>query len=148
MQRQSVVVIGVAALVAVTLACGRTSNNPTSPSAAATAASNASSDGSTLKATAPVPQSPINDQRLEDSLPTFTASAAAAKFGGDVALQYRFQIFNPAGALVQDSGLVSGTSWKIPNELEFNSRHTWRVRAEYQGAAGPWSSTASFLSQE
>jgi hypothetical protein len=49
---------------------------------------------------------------------------------------------------VQDSGLMNGPSFKVTAVLDFKKRYTWHARAEYHGAVGPWSSTASFVSPE
>jgi hypothetical protein len=96
-----------------------------------------------LKATAPTAISPVNNQLLSAS--TLTATAATSQFGS-IALQYRFQIFNDAGTQVQDSGAVGGPVWKLAQGLTPNQRFTWKVRAEYQGAGGPWSAPATFNS--
>ena len=59
-------------------------------------------DGSTLKASAPLPQSPVGDARVDGSTAlTLTAGSASLTYGGSAALQYRFQLLNDAGALVQ-----------------------------------------------
>jgi hypothetical protein len=79
---------------------------------------------------------------------TLTTGAATLQFGGDTQLQYRFQVRNAAGATVADSGVMNGTTWTVPTELAGSQRHTWQVRAESQGAAGPWSSAASFISPD
>jgi hypothetical protein len=63
-------------------------------------------------------------------------------------LQYRFQVFNDADTLVVDSGLVADPSWTTPVALTPHSRHTWKVRAESQGWAGPWSGAASFVTPD
>src|SRR5262249_42309795 len=109
---------------------------------------NSAPDGSTLKATAPAPQSPINDQQLAVSQVVLVTGESTAQFAGGVPLQYRFQLFNGGGGLVQDSGPVGGTSWPVTAPLQGRQRYTWRTRAEYQGASGPWSSTASFIAAE
>jgi hypothetical protein len=70
------------------------------------------------------------------------------KFGEAATLQYRFEIFNEVGAKVQDSGLLSSPSFKVTNTLAFRKRHTWRVRAEFEGAVGPWSIAGSFVTAE
>jgi hypothetical protein len=150
-----------AALVALALACSGSSSSPTSPSITGSSGAGGVAGASTqatvspathgaepgtghaLKASAPVPQSPTNNQKPQVPL-TLVASAASASFA-DVPLQYRFQIFNEAGQLVVDSGLLPGPSFVTTSPLEGDKRHTWRARAEYQGAAGPWSETASFI---
>jgi len=142
-------VISAAAFVAMTMACSSSSEAPLAP-AAPSAGTSLPADGSTLKASAPTVQSPINDQRMADTTPpTLRAGASTLTYaGGAVPLQYRFQVFNSTGAMVVDSGLVGASAWTVSRDLEFNSRHTWRVRAEAAGNAGPWSATASFYTAE
>jgi len=136
-----------AAWLALAVACSRQSTTPVSPSATAAATANAAADGSTLKVSAPTPSSPINDQQLNDA-PTLVVNPATARFGTLPAVAYRFQVFNPAGAMVVDSGQVGGVSYRVTNTLDFRVRHTWRARAEYGNDVGPWSGTASFISSE
>jgi hypothetical protein len=135
-----------AATLAVALACTR-STTPTSPSADGTRGSDAAADGSTLKATAPNPLSPVNDESLNDA-PTLTATASTMKYSDPAALQYRFEVFNEVGARVQESGLLNTPAFRVTAPLAFRKRHTWRVRSEYQGAVGPWSAVASFVTAE
>ena len=121
-------------------ACGKSSPAPTSP-AGTGIIGEAAADGSTLKVTAPTPVSPINGQKPEEFL--LVVSNAATKFSAPVALTYRFEIYNGAGALVHTgfSGAGSGgtTSYAPDADLENEKPYQWRSRAEYQGAAGPWS---------
>lgn len=142
-------VTGIAALLALAIACSRQSSTPTSPTGAAAANAAAAADGSTLKVSAPTLSSPLNDAQQTDAA-TLVVSAVSVKFGATLpgALSYRFQVFNTAGTMVQDSGPVGAASWKITNQLEFKVRHTWRARAEYGNDAGPWSATGSFISSE
>jgi hypothetical protein len=130
--------------VAVALACSRQAATPTSPSGAAPAAADAAADGSTLKATAPVPTSPINGVQVSDQQPTLTVSPATTKVGAG-GLQYEFEVFNDSNAKVA-GGVVGGTSFTVPSPLDFGKRHTWRARATMQGAYGPWSTLAQFVS--
>jgi hypothetical protein len=134
---------GAASLLALALACSPHPAAPTSPASSPVASGDAD-EGVTLKASAPVPQSPINDVKIAEGTLTLTASAAAATFTS-APLQYRFQVLNDAGVLVQDSGLVASPSFTVTAVLDFEKRQTWRVRAEYQGAVGPWSAAASFI---
>jgi len=46
--------------------------------------------------------------------------------------------------LVVDSGPVAAPSYTVTTTLTPLTRYTWRVRAEYQGTAGLWSSSGSF----
>jgi hypothetical protein len=130
--------------VAVALACSRQAATPTSPSVAAPAAADAAADGSTLKATAPVPTSPINGVQVSDAQPTLTWSPSTTKVAAG-GLQYEFEVFNDANAKVS-GGVVGGTSVTVPTALDFGKRHTWHVRATMQGANGPWSTLAQFVS--
>jgi hypothetical protein len=142
------VAASLAVLLAAAVACGRSPAAPTSPGGAnVPVGADASADGATLKATPPVALSPVNDQQLNDS-PVLTASASSLKFSSAAALQYRFEVFNDAGAKVHDSGPQNVPSFRVTAPLAFRSRHLWRVRAEYQGAAGPWSEKGSFVTAE
>lgn len=143
MQRSKLAVTGLAALIALAIACSRQSATPTSPSS--TAAVSAAAEGDvTLKVTAPVPTSPVDGSTLGDGVvPTLTANAATGTFT-EVVLSYRFQVINDAGVVVQDSGLRPSPSFPVTVELDFEKRFTWRVRAELSGAFGPWSATSSF----
>jgi hypothetical protein len=148
MSRPRFVVIGIAAVLALSLACSRQNAAPTSPSSSGSSnAAGAAADGSTLKVTSPVPVSPVNDAQVND-LPTLTVTASTMKFTDPAPLQYRFEIFDEAGVKRQDSGLVNGPSFKVTATLSFRKRHTWRARAEREGAFGPWSTTGSFVSAE
>ena len=137
MARSILALVSAIALVTVSLSC--TNANTLTPAPGAQAFPDS------LKATAPATVSPVNDQFLSASTRTLTATAAVPQFEA-VALQYRFQIFNDAGSLVLDSGPVNSPVWKLTQDLTPNQRFTWKVRAEYQGTPGPWSTTAAFRS--
>jgi hypothetical protein len=132
----------VSALTAIVLACS--SANPATPVAPASAGPAAATDGSTLKASAPSVASPVNDQKLTSTTVVLTAGPSTPQFATGVPLQYRFQVMNAAGTVV-DQALVATTSWTVVAQLAPNARHTWRVRAEYLGEVGPWSVTQSFI---
>jgi len=132
--------LGVAALAAAA-AVNCSSSAPLSP--AETTAATATPDAP-LKATVPAVQSPINDVVTAALAPTPLVASAATPQYASVALQYRFQLFNDADALVVDSGLMSTPSYAVTVTLTPLKRYTWRVRAEYQGAAGAWSPAGSF----
>ena len=100
------------------------------------------------KLTAPAPQAPSNGQRINGLVASLNSTAATA----DVAtlnqnLQYRFQVFNDAGTLTLDSGLLSAPTWTTVT-LAPNKRYTWKVRAEAQGWVGPWSDTSTFTTPD
>lgn len=124
-------------------------STPTSP-AAASSATAAAADGSTLKVTAPTLQSPINGIRLDNLEPVFRVQNASARFGGTPeTMTYRFEVQTMAGAVVATSIQVpSGattTSWEIPAEQTLNTRYRWRARAEVGAWRGPWSSFGEYL---
>lgn len=127
------------------VACGKSSPTPTSPTSLAGIVGEAAADGSTLKVTAPTPVSPVNGQQPTDLI--LVVNNAAAKFTTPVALTYRFEIHDAAGTLINagTTGAGSGTTSFAPEaELEEGKQYKWRARAEYQGAFGPWSSDATF----
>ena len=149
MYRRNTWITAAAGALALTIACGRTPNTPVAPTGATSADTSAAADGSTLKATQPVAESPINGTQPEGTL-VLTAKAAKGKFT-DLSLSHRFEIYNEAKAKVCDSGLVSDSnptvSFTVTScPLAFDAPHTWRVRAEFEGAVGPWSADASFRS--
>ena len=148
-------------LLGMSIACSD-SSTPTAPPAGAAAGSigaMSSPNGSglhpagtasltdpvTLKVTAPVAQSPVNDAKPQTSPVTLVASASTGKFATPTTLQYRFLVIGPTGAVVQDSGLQPKPSFDISASLELDKRHTWVVRAEANGSVGPWSTAASFI---
>ena len=145
MPRSTVALMGVVTLTALALGCTSGSKNtlaPTPPDAAMSAP-----DGSTLKVTAPVPTSPIDGAKPSNATFNLVATDARPTFGSSVPLQYRFQILTPAGSVVPggDSGPVNGPSWTYSAfNLTANATYNWRVRAEFDGAAGPWSRPAVF----
>ena len=147
MLRSRVVVFVCTLAAAFAVACGRESATPVSPGAATAGDLDAAADGSTLKATAPTPLSPVGDQQISDG-PTLTASNSTLKFGGTGTLQYRFEVKNDAGTVIQTSPLQPTPTFRVTASLEFRKRHTWRARAEMDGTVGPWSAAASFISPE
>ena len=86
---RKVLLCAATATFALALACGKSSQTPTSPSSASSSEGGAAPDGSTLKATAPSPVSPVNGAQ-PDAL-VLVAAKARMKFA-DAALSYQFQI--------------------------------------------------------
>jgi len=139
----------VAALVALPVACSSGSPSPTSPTTASGMGSPGAfgPDNSTLKVSAPTPTSPIDDVEIEEYKPEMTATNAEGQYINAGDLQYRFQVYDQDDNFIFD-GLVAGgdgqTSATTEEELVEDRRYTWRVRAEYGGFVGPWSTTAMF----
>src|SRR3954469_10248585 len=96
--KRNLVLFGVSAIVAATLACS--SANPATPVAPASSGPAAAADGSTLKASAPALQSPVNGVKLTSSTVVLVAGPAATPFISGVPLQYRFQVMNGGGTIV------------------------------------------------
>ena len=135
------------------VACSKSSPNLTSPSAARPGTANVAADGSTLKVTAPTPQSPINNQAITTGNDiTLVVTNASASFTTPVALAYRFEVYDASGNRVYSSSLIAGGSAGTTSHLlsdsaalEGDQRYAWRARAEFEGETGPWSSSASFI---
>src|ERR1700704_2942879 len=98
MKQKDLVLFGVSALIATALACS--SANPATPVAPAASGPMAAADGSTLKASSPSVQSPINGQKLTTSTVVLNAGPSTTTFAAGVPLQYRFQVMNSAGTIV------------------------------------------------
>lgn len=132
-------------------ACSKSSRGPAAPTSGGDFRGEAAADGSTLKATAPAPQSPINNQQPADSPAVLTIANATAKFAGAVSFNYRFEVYDTAtGTLVARSPLVPGggttTSWPVSVDLEGDRNYSWQARAEYQDAVGSFfTPRATFL---
>ncbi len=137
-----------AATMAGILACGKNAPSPVSPSATSDPGNGAAPDGSTLKASAPTPVSPVNGQQPDGAL-VLTATKSQGKFS-DVPVSYEFEVLNSSNQRVYTSGVTGGAgsgnnvTHTVNGALEFDQPHSWRVRAMYQGAAGPWSAAAQF----
>ena len=140
MERRSLLAISVGAL-ALAVACAQNPESPVSPSAA-TGSAAANADGSTLKVSAPEPVSPGEGERTETVRPTIVFRNSAGRFTS-VALSYRVQVFDASGNAIAELGVAqdaSGqTSLTADTDLAYDTEYRWRVRAEYQGQAGPWS---------
>ena len=140
-----------ALVLALAVACSKNSESPVSPTAAQPGTSEAGPNGETLKASAPSPQSPVNNAQ-PDTL-VLTAGKSTGTFNQDLAASYsyEFQILNAANTVICSTTVAGGSgstvSWTPTScNMELDAPHTWRLRAAFQGAAGPWSSAASFRS--
>jgi hypothetical protein len=133
--------------LAVSAGCDRAPASPEPATPVTASNSDAGPDGATLKATAPVPTSPVNGAVVEGSFTTLTAAPAALKYvpnpGPFLRLSYQFELYDAGGVRVQAEALAT-TTWVVSG-LRFDSAYTWRARAMLNGAAGPWSATASFV---
>lgn len=134
-------------VLAVAIACSD-NDSPVSPSPSTGGVSEAAADGSTLKASAPTPQSPVNNAQPDQLV--LVAAKSVAKFTPSTPLSYEFEIKNPGGTTLCTSGVIGGgaganVSWQATNcSLPFDQPHTWRVRAALNNARGPWSGNSTF----
>ena len=153
MMRKYACVLTAASALAVA-ACSKSSSAPTTPSSASGGNSAAAADGSTLKASAPTPLSPINNTRPQTPDITLTVQNAGLKYGSGegVSFTYRFEVYNASGARIYQSSLVASgvntTSHTIPFALEGDQAYSWQARVEYQGEIGPWSSRGTFTAPQ
>jgi hypothetical protein len=111
----------------------------------------ANSDGSTLKATPPSPQSPVGGEKVSGLLTLVAGNASLTHSPvGSLPLSYVFEVLNPSGAVVYRSSVLpagSGTTSHTvtSSQIEGEKPYSWRARAEYEGIAGPWSAAANFI---
>lgn len=141
-------VIVIASVLAVSLACGQ--SNPISPSGPANAAFGAAPDGSTLKIAAPTLTSPAdNFQFLAGSgSVTLTWTNVVGTYAA-FPVTYEVEVKNAAGTVVANPKALpttagDTTSWVVSPALVAETNHTWRVRATFGQAFGPWSSGRQF----
>ena len=91
--------------------------------------------------------SPANAARTDSVRPTVVFRNAVGRFT-NVALSYRLQVLDAANAVIAEllvSQDASGqTSLAAEADLAFDTEYRWRVRAELEGQAGPWSEVWSF----
>lgn len=149
MQHKKFVACAAAAVMAVALGCSNDSPSPVSPTGAETGGSPAGPNGETLKATAPTPQSPINGQQPDSLVLVAGKSSPTYAVGAPPSYTYEFEVRNSGGTATLCATTVPGGSGSSVQaspscSLEFDQPYTWRARALFAGAAGPWSSNATF----
>ena len=142
--------IAVLGLAATAVACSNSPQAPASPNTSSPTAASANADGSTLKATSPTPQSPINGQQPQSLEIVLADPNASGKDMNGLAPTYRFQIFNAAGTLVYDAGNVAAggagvTAHTVTADLDGDQPYSWQARAEVGNNVGPWSARANFV---
>ncbi len=152
MRRTTFAAAAIVCVLGVAMGCGRNSNTPASPSALPPGATEAASDGVGLKASAPTPQSPINNAKPTTPGVVLVIGNSTLTYGSGLPLSYRFEVYDASGKLVHQSGTVQAgngtTSYEVPVPLEAEKTFKWQARAEYFGIAGPWSAQASFIAPQ
>lgn len=150
MHQKSFVLCSATAMLAVAIACSKSSPSPVSPAANASLVGEAAADGSTLKVTAPSPQSPVNG--AQPTTLTLVAGASNAQFASaQPALTYEFQILTSAGSVINGCTTIANASGSTVTAnpactIEFDANHRWRVRAKMGSNNGPWSAESQFRS--
>jgi hypothetical protein len=150
MQHRRTCGCGIAAFALATLiGCAHDPESSGTPTSPTPGGNEAGPQGETLKATAPTPQSPVNGQQ-PDSLVLVAGKASPAFGGGASNYSYEFEIRNSGGtaavcpAVTVAGGGGSTVSHTPTCALTFDQQYTWRVRAVFAGAQGPWSPNATF----
>ncbi len=144
MKQSKWLVISGAAILATAIACG-TTPTPTSPAPSAAASGAVGASGETLKIGAPALTSPTGNIQLTTSTVVLTYGAVAGTYA-TFTPSYQIELRDPNGTLVANP-TVTTTSYTVTTSLTLDTAYTWRVRATYQGAFGPWSTTATFRTQ-
>jgi len=141
--------LAVLALVA-SAACAQSPQAPASPHSSTPTAASANPDGSTLKATAPSAQSPVNGQQPQSLDVVLTLNNSSAKYVAGISPAYRFQVFSAGGTLAYEVANVAAggagvTAHTITAQLEGDQAYSWQARAEIGSDVGPWSARANFV---
>src|SRR5918992_146603 len=100
MQYKKLVACASATVLAFALACSKNAETPVSPTGAEPGVTDAGPNGETLKATAPTPQSPVNNAQPDQLV--FTAGRSSGTYDQSLAgsYSYEFQIRNPSGTVI------------------------------------------------
>jgi hypothetical protein len=133
------------ALLAVAVACSESPQSPAAPSGVPAGGGEAAADGSTLKVSAPAPQSPVNG--AQPLTLTFTAGTSSPLYASNTpALTYEFQILTTGGNVIDACTTMANPSGNSVSAsprctIDFDANYRWRVRARLGTAAGPWGET-------
>jgi hypothetical protein len=141
-------VVVVCASVAV--ACSEGPQSPASPSGAGQSSLALNADGSNLKVSAPIAVTPLFEATNVSTVPTLAAIGSQGRNVTNVGLSYRFQVADSDtfGNIVSNGmGAVDSAGvarYTVDPGLSPGRRYVWRVRAEMEDAAGPWSNMGAF----
>ncbi|HET7695844.1 MAG TPA: hypothetical protein VFK57_09070 [Vicinamibacterales bacterium] len=143
---RKVLLSAAACVLAAAVACNKSTPNPTSPTSATQPETGAAPDGSTLKVSAPSAVSPVNNAKPDQIVLVINPASGRNQ---QLTLSYEFEILSGTTS-IHRSGTIAGTGGQIsytPAGVDFNAdqQYTWRARAVFQGAVGPWSANATFL---
>jgi hypothetical protein len=138
--------------IAATFACalavaGCTQSPPVAPSASNASTptdEGAAPDGSTLKVTAPTAVSPRDGIRIQSVRPSLVIGPSRSNFVTLDGFTYRYELLAPDGQVIWAAN-TQELQVDVPVNLLTDTRYTWRARAEYEGAFGPFSAPSDFL---
>ncbi len=148
MYHKKFVLCSAAAVLALAVACSKSPETPSSPSVVPTGSEAVGPNGETLKAPAPSTISPVSN--AQPDVLQLVAGRVTGTFDQSINPSYQFEISTSSGSVVTGCtstvapGGGTAVSYTPSCTLEFDTPHTWRVRAVYAGAFGPWSAAASF----
>ncbi len=127
------------------LACSQAPQNLTSPSATTGGSATATSDGSTLKVSAPLIISPLDGVTADNVRPTLVWSNSTGKYEA-VGLAYDLEVSNVGTVLYERTVGESANAGSHQMELSLpqDTVHYWRIRARVGPQFGPWSGYAEF----
>jgi hypothetical protein len=131
------------AMLALAVACSQSPQSPASPAGTPPVGGEAAPDGSTLKVSAPAPQSPVNN--AQPATMTFVAATSTPLFAvaSTPAMTYEFQVLTSGGTVVNGCTTIVNPSGSTVSAspactIDFDTNYRWRVRARIGAAAGPW----------
>lgn len=134
-------------ILAVAVACSQP-GTPSTPSPIAPASDDLGPGGSTLKAPAPTLQSPANGTQLTVTSNVALVSGNVTGTNISIPITLEYEVRNAAGALLANPKVPQGsgatTTFTFTSTLETSATYSWRTRATYAGAFGPWSSNFTF----
>ena len=143
-RKSTVALFASAAGLMAALACSV--QTPLSPAPPGTTGGTAA-DGSTLKAGAPTPVSPINDATLTTTVGvTLTVSKPAVQFAdANQPFTYEFELQNDSGAVLSRTTTAPNvTSATFTTTLTSGTAYRWRARALIGTASSPFSPLVRF----
>lgn len=147
MRANTIVAVSGTAVLALAIACGH-SATPTSPTQAASQGTDLGPGGATLKIAAPTTLSPINGVEISIQNPLVLVVGNVSGTYASFPVTYEAEVRDPSGAVALHPTFAAAggasTSYTVTGALAFDTVFTWRVRATYKGAFGPWSADASF----
>lgn len=135
------------AVAALAVACSQPSS-PATPTGVDSNGTDAGPGGITLKANAPVIQSPANGATLPSLNGVTFVVARVTGLNATFPITLEFDVVRQGGAQIDNTKIAQSfagpTTFVMNRTLEVNTTYTCRVRAVYQNAFGPWSETITF----